>query len=163
MSLSLLESISANTDGEESQNKNEHDFQSFAWQNIDINENKPALRRVIEEIRNSAEDLPQIIKAAKDVSEISSGIKAILWFHSAHLTRITNPVFLQWLQNHKEDFERISCRASILIIVLWESCKKSKHHSPTLQLRRIVNYHIEYVTCFHQKRNSAYQLINFRL
>ena len=79
MSLSLsLESNSADTDSEETQNYYEHDLQSFAWQNIDIDEIKPALKRVIEEIVNSAEDLPQIIKAAKEVSEISSGIKAIM-------------------------------------------------------------------------------------
>ena len=78
MSLSL-ESISADTDSEETHNYYEHDdLQSFAWQNIEIDEIKPALKRVIEEIVNSAEDLPQIMKAAKEVSEISSGIKAIM-------------------------------------------------------------------------------------
>ena len=140
-------SISADNDSEELQNNYEHDIQSFAWQNIEIDENKPALRRAIDEIVNSTEDLPQLINAAKDVSEISSGIKAIM-IPLCPLAHITNPLFLQWLQNHKEDFERISGRASILIIVLWQSYKKSKHRSlvwPTPKLKIVVDHHIEYV------------------
>ena len=80
MSL-LLESISesADTDGEESQNY-EHDLQSLAWQNIEIDENKmAALSRVIEEIAKSTDNLPgQIIEAAEAVFKISSGINAIM-------------------------------------------------------------------------------------
>ena len=85
----LLESNSADTDSEESQNY-EHDLQSFPWQNIEIDENKPALRRVIEEIINSAENVPQITEAANLVSEIATGIKANM-LPLCPLAPITNP------------------------------------------------------------------------
>ena len=80
--------LESDTDSEESQNY-EHDLQSFAWQNIDIDENKPALMRVIEEIINSAENI-QITEAAMLVSEISMGIKANM-LPLCPLAPITNP------------------------------------------------------------------------
>lgn len=83
----------ADTIGEESQN-HEHDLQSLTkWKNIEIDENKmAALRRVIEEIVNSTDDLQdQIIEAANTVSKISSGINAIM-ISLCLLARITYPL-----------------------------------------------------------------------
>jgi hypothetical protein len=74
MSL-LLEPNSADTNGEESQNY-ENILQSSQWQNIKFDENK--MGRVITEIGNDEENLPQIIEAAKAVLEVSNGIKAII-------------------------------------------------------------------------------------
>ena len=93
MSL-LLEPNSASTVSGESQTQNhEHDLQSLTWQNIEIDENKKAvLKKAIEDIVNSTDDLPyQIIEAAKVVSKISSGIKAIM-IPLRSLVRITDPL-----------------------------------------------------------------------
>jgi hypothetical protein len=54
----------------------ENVLQSSAWQTIKFDENK--MGRVIKEIENDEENLPQIIEAAKAVLEVSSGINAIM-------------------------------------------------------------------------------------
>lgn len=92
MSL-LLESNSADTDGEESQNR-KHDLQSLTWQNIKIDGNKmAALVRVIKSIIESTDDLPQIIEAGKAVEKASSGIEVIM-IPLCLLARITNHPFI---------------------------------------------------------------------
>ena len=84
--------LSADTVGEEPQN-NEHNLQSSTWRNIEIDEKKKkALKGVIEEIVNSTDDLPeQITEAANAISDISSGINAIM-ISLFLLARITNPL-----------------------------------------------------------------------
>lgn len=69
----------AYTVGEESQD-HDYDQHMFVWRNIEIDENKMvALRRVIEEICNSTDNLPdEMIEAAKAVSKISEGINATM-------------------------------------------------------------------------------------
>ena len=87
-----LEPNSPNTVGEESQNHN-HDSQSLTWRNIEIDERRAvALKKVIKEIVESTDNLPdQIIEAAKALSEVSDGIKAIT-ISFCLLARITNPL-----------------------------------------------------------------------
>jgi hypothetical protein len=83
--MSLLFPADIQVVGEELQN-HEPDLQSLAWRNIEIDENKmAALRRVIEEIVENTDNLPdQIIEAASTILTISSGINAIM-IHSANL------------------------------------------------------------------------------
>lgn len=87
-----MSSLSADTVGEESQN-NEHNLQSSAWRNF-IKVDEKVLKGVIEEIVNSTDNLPeQITEAAKAVSKISGGIKAIMIFSLCLLASIiTNPL-----------------------------------------------------------------------
>ena len=88
----LLKSNSENTVGEESQNhKHDSDLQSLTWRNIELDEKKTvALKRVIEEIVKSTDNLPdQIIEAAKALSEVSDRIKAIM-ISVCLLARITD-------------------------------------------------------------------------
>ena len=82
------ESSSADSIGEESQN-HEHDLQS-TWQNIKGDEDMIAtLRRMIKEIANSKNKVPeQINDAAKAVLTISSGINAIIIFICLLLTLV---------------------------------------------------------------------------
>jgi hypothetical protein len=91
MSL-LLKPNSVDAVDEESQNHEpEHDL---AGQNIETDENKMAALslKLIEEIVNSTDNLPdQIIEAAKAISKISSGINATM-ISLCLLTRITNPL-----------------------------------------------------------------------
>lgn len=76
MSL-LLEPDSAE-EPEESQNQ-EDDFQSSSWRNTEIDENKTGALKVIEEIVNSTDNLPdQIVEVAKAILEISSRINATM-------------------------------------------------------------------------------------
>jgi hypothetical protein len=86
MSL-LLEPDTADTESQ----IHEHDLQSLAWRNIDIDKNYiVALKEVIEEIAKSTDNLPdQIIEAANAVFKISSGINAIM-ISLCLLARITN-------------------------------------------------------------------------
>jgi len=138
----LLEPNSTDTldEPEESQN-HEDDLESLAWRNIEIDETKPeaAALKVIKRFVNSADNLPdQIIEASKAVLKTSSGINK--------------------LQDHKEDFEKIIGRASILVIALWQSYKKKDHSRvwPTPKLRIVVDYFIETVQRIHKllKRKS---------
>ena len=86
MSL-LLEPNSADTDGEESPNY-EHDLQSLAWHDIETDGNK--LGKIIEEIVNSKDNLPdQIIEAATTVSKSLEGFNANM-IPLCLLARITN-------------------------------------------------------------------------
>ena len=70
-------SLSADSDGEESQNyEHDRDLQPLAWHNIEFDENK--MEKLIVEIGNNTDNLPQIIEAAKGVLDISGGINAIM-------------------------------------------------------------------------------------
>ena len=88
----LPEPNSADSVGDESQNR-EHDLQSLVWQNIKINEETLAeVRRLIEEIVNSTDDIPnQITEAADGILDISSGINAIM-ISLYLLARLTKPL-----------------------------------------------------------------------
>ena len=91
MSL-LLEPDSADTDYGESQNY-EHDPRSLAWHNIETDRGKmAALGKIIGEIVNSKDNLPdQIIEAATTVLEISEGFNANM-IPLCLLARIANPL-----------------------------------------------------------------------
>lgn len=100
--MSLPQSDSADSDGEESQNY-EHDLQSesSSWENIEIDENMMAsLGRVIEEIARSTDNPPQIIEAVDAVKEVSSGIKAIN-VPLCLLARMTNPLLFSGYRTTK--------------------------------------------------------------
>jgi hypothetical protein len=79
--MSLLLDNPSHSAGEESQDNGEYDHQSpLTWKGIDIDDNKmAALKRVIEQIINSTDEVPdELVEAAKAILEVSSGINAII-------------------------------------------------------------------------------------
>lgn len=91
--MSLLLNNPSHTAGEEWQENSEYDHQSpLTWKGIDIDDNKMvALGRVIEEIINNKDELPEeLVEAAKAILEVSSGINAII-ISFCLLAHMTNP------------------------------------------------------------------------
>lgn len=125
--MSLLLQEPQHTVGEQSQENSEDEqiWQEIAGQNIAV------LDDVIKEIVENEDQLPdqQLFEAAKIVSEISSGIEVIMVPTLPTYSYGINSFSLQSLRDHEDDFKRLLGDASGLVVVLWQSYKKSNFTS----------------------------------